>query len=169
MVRHVVKALGVVDDLEPHVALRTERDAGLGHDRAPDDLLRAVGMDDHGDHAAGRLAHGNVHTGAADTLGHADGGGDSAARGLDGFNGRAVGTLLDRLHTAIGEVSAVSVLPSRQVVVSMTVPSGFVSVFRDRAVRVDDRFDLAGLLPAFCARLARPVGGEVQLNAVAVL
>ena len=169
MVRHVVKALGVVDDLEPHVALRAERDAGLGHDGALDDLLRAVGMDDHGDHAAGRLAHGNVHAGAADTLGHADGGSDSAARGLDGFNGRAIGTLLDRLHTAIGgslggECAAVA--PGRRLDDRAV---GLRLDFRDRAVRVDDRFDLAGLLPAFCARLARPVGGEVQLNAVAVV
>ena len=126
-------------------------------------------MDDHGDHAAGRLAHGNVHAGAADTLGHADGGSDSAARGLDGFNGRAIGTLLDRLHTAIGgslggECAAVA--PGRRLddrAVGLRLDLG------DRAVRVDDRFDLAGLLPAFCARLARPVGGKVQLNAVAVL
>ena len=97
---------------------------------------------------------------------------DTVQLGGQGFQrhlGRAIGTLLDRLHTAIGgslggECAAVA--PGRRLddrAVGLRLDLG------DRAVRVDDRFDLAGLLPAFCARLARPVGGKVQLNAVAVL
>ena len=129
-------------------------------------------MDDHGDHAAGRLAHGNVHTGAADALRNADGGGDSAARGLDGFNGRAVGTLLDRLHTAIGgslggECAAVA--PGRRLDDRAV---GLRLDLRDRAVRVDDRFDLAdratrGRRGNIEIALLGVICGKVQQNRVA--
>ena len=151
MVRHVVKALGVVDDLEPHVALRAERDAGFGHDGAPDDLLRAVGMDDHGDHAAGRLAHGNVHTGSADTLGHADGGGDLTAHGLRGLDLRAVGALFDGAHAAVRLRlcdGRAAVAPGRRL--------------DDRAVRVRDRLRLAD-------RAARGRCGNIETALLGVI